>query len=270
MPRSLPNYLTTNHLSTPTVAILAQGRVWCILRVLHDKTKRHASQRMANSRSAVWVVRSYPGSASEVGELAQGRAQRFRSLPTRPWSRSSAQAPRAPTVSSHQWPRETHSGRGASGRTRTCGELGNRHQFGWRVRPHISSSPRGIDKHASGESEEFFIERATKRVENAWQEVDDAKAKMASAEATLTAELSSLHDGEQRHAALLVEFSGMPEQPPPTWPVDFAAELAQLRSLVAELQREREELRFEFGQRGASTLFDEARPRKSTRYLRPI
>ena len=114
---------------------------------------------------------------------------------------------------------------------------------------------------------EFFIEPATKRVENARQEVDDAKAKMASAEATLTAELSSSHDGEQRHAAHLVEVSRVPEQPPPTLFVDFAAELAQLRSLVAELQREREELGFELGQRGASTLFEEARPRKSTRSL---
>ena len=58
---------------------------------------------------------------------------------------------------------------------------------------------------------------------------------------TLISEVRILQDGEQRHASLLAErVSG---EPPPTMPVDFAAELAQLRSLVAELQREREELR---------------------------
>ena len=81
-------------------------------------------------------------------------------------------------------------------------------------------------------SSEFFIERAKKRVENARKEVEDAKANVVA-----------------------------------TVPVDFAAELAQLRSLVAELQREREELRFELGQRGVATPAEEGRRRKSIRSL---
>ena len=65
----------------------------------------------------------------------------------------------------------------------------------------------------AGSSLEFFIERAKKRVENARKE--DAKAKVVAAEMTLTSELSALQDGEQRHAALLVEASRTSEQPPP-------------------------------------------------------
>ena len=65
-------------------------------------------------------------------------------------------------------------------------------------------------------------------------------------ETTLTSEVSALQEGQQRDASLLAEASRMEEQPP-TMPVDFAAELVQLRSLVAELQREREELQFELG-----------------------
>ena len=61
-------------------------------------------------------------------------------------------------------------------------------------------------------SSEFFIERAKKRVEKARQG----------------------GEGEQRHVSLLAEASRMEEQPPPTVPMDFAAELVQLRSLVAE------------------------------------
>ena len=114
---------------------------------------------------------------------------------------------------------------------------------------------------------EFFIERAKKRVECARKEVECANAKVVAAEMTLTSELSALQDGEQRHAALLAEASRTSEQPPPTVPVDFAAELTQLRSLVAELQREREELRLELGQRGVATPAEEGRPRKSIRSL---
>ena len=112
-------------------------------------------------------------------------------------------------------------------------------------------------------SSEFFIERAQKCVEKARKEVEDAKAKVVAAETTLNSEMSALQEGEQRHASLLAEASKMKEQPPPAMPVDFAAELVQLRSLVAELQREREELRFEIGQRGVATAAEESRPRKS-------
>ena len=117
-------------------------------------------------------------------------------------------------------------------------------------------------------SSEFFIERAKRRVEKARKEVEDAKAKVVAAEMILSSELSALQEGEQRHASLLAEASRMEEQqPPPTMPVDFAAELVQLRSMVAELQREREELRFELGQRGVATPVEESRPRKSIRSL---
>ena len=104
-------------------------------------------------------------------------------------------------------------------------------------------------------------------MEKAHKEVEDAKAKVVAAQLKLTSELSALQDGEQRHAALLAEASRIEEQPPPTMPVDFAAELVQLRSLVVELQREREELRSELGQRGVATPAEEGRPRKSIRSL---
>ena len=92
-------------------------------------------------------------------------------------------------------------------------------------------------------SSEFFIERAKKRVEKARKEVDDAKAKVVAAEITLTSEVSALQEGQERHASLLAEASRTQEQPPRTMPVDFEAELVQLRSLVVEFQRKREELR---------------------------
>ena len=84
-------------------------------------------------------------------------------------------------------------------------------------------------------------------MENARKEVEDAKAKVVAAEMTLTSEVRTLQDGEQRHTSLFAEASRASEEPPTTMHVDFAAELAQLRSLVAELQREREELRSELG-----------------------
>ena len=52
-----------------------------------------------------------------------------------------------------------------------------------------------------------------------------------------------LHDGEDCLFKLRQEASRMAEDIPPTAPVDFAAELAQSRSSVHELQRERDELR---------------------------
>ena len=116
-------------------------------------------------------------------------------------------------------------------------------------------------------SSEFFIERAKNRVEKARKEVDDAKAKVVAAEITLTSEVSALQEGQLRHASLLVEASRTEEQPPRIMPVDFKAELVQLRSLVVELQREREELRSEFRQRGVATPAEESRPRKSIRSL---
>ena len=74
-----------------------------------------------------------------------------------------------------------------------------------------------------------------------------------------------MKEGEERHASFCAE--RVSEEPPPTVPVDFVAELAQLRSLVAELQREREELRSELGQRGVATPPEEGRPRKSIQSL---
>ena len=67
-------------------------------------------------------------------------------------------------------------------------------------------------------SSEFFIERTKKRLENARKEVEDAKPKVVSAETTLVSEMSSLQEGEQRHAALLAVASRTSEQPPPTMP----------------------------------------------------
>ena len=60
--------------------------------------------------------------------------------------------------------------------------------------------------------------------------MEDAKATVVAAEMTLLSEVRS---------------SRVSEEPPPTVPVDVAAKLEQLRSSVAELQREREELRSE-------------------------
>ena len=106
--------------------------------------------------------------------------------------------------------------------------------------PALQESVRQARKHAQLQpvenrikSSEFFIERAKKRVEHARKEVEDAKAKVVAAEMTLTSEVRALQDGEQRHASLLAETSRVSEEPPPTMPVDFVAELAQLRSLVA-------------------------------------
>ena len=48
-----------------------------------------------------------------------------------------------------------------------------------------------------------------------------------------------LHDGEERLCKLRQKATRMAEDIPPTAPADFAVELAQLRSSVRELQRER-------------------------------
>ena len=65
-------------------------------------------------------------------------------------------------------------------------------------------------------------------MENALKEVEDAKAKVVSAETTLASEMISLQEGEQRRAALLAEASRTSEQPPPRCPWIFAAEFSQL------------------------------------------
>ena len=103
--------------------------------------------------------------------------------------------------------------------------------------PALQEALRQARKHAQVQpvesrikSSEFFIELAKKRVENARKEVEDAKAKAVAAEMTLTSEVRALQDGEQRHASLLAE--RVAEEPVCT---------------VAELQREREELRSRVG-----------------------
>ena len=74
-----------------------------------------------------------------------------------------------------------------------------------------------------------------------------AQAKLAEAEVQQRKEEDDLEEGERRLDAFLQEADStadfLPSGSPPTLPADLAAELAQLRASVQDLQRERDEFR---------------------------
>lgn len=115
---------------------------------------------------------------------------------------------------------------------------------------------------------ETFLERARKRAQKERQEVEKARAILCAAEAKLSQEEDSISQAEDRLHALQEEARGMQESvPPATVPCDFAQELAQLRSSVQQLMRERDQLRAELaGQSGAR---EEGRPRKCRSLAEP-
>ena len=122
---------------------------------------------------------------------------------------------------------------------------------------------------------ESFIERAKKRVEKERKEVDKAKAESAKAEAQLALEEQSLRAGESRLHVLRQEADGAGQSPPPsplstppTVPVDFAQKVAQLRTVVQDLLREREQLKSQLAGQ-ASIPHEEGPPRKARSLASP-
>ena len=106
------------------------------------------------------------------------------------------------------------------------------------------------DVEKTADSTKLCIERAKKRVWNFQEEVAKAQAVLREAEAKVLMEEDSLREGESRLAALQLETQRVQERtPPPTAPADFAQELAELRVCVAELHREKDELRSELDSR---------------------
>ena len=100
---------------------------------------------------------------------------------------------------------------------------------------------------------ESFIERARKRVEKERKEVDRAKAEFAKAEAQLVLEREAVREGE--FVSTLSNKNPMEQNP-----IDFARELAQLRTMVQDLMQERDQLKSQLGGQG-STPCEEGRPR---------
>ena len=117
------------------LCVVRQVECGSFSRVLLGKTMRHASQRMANSRSAAQVVRQ-----SAKVELANNQIA----------EQDVSQSATLSTVSFHRWQREAHSRRCASRRACTRGEVGDRHQRRGRVRPDFSSTPRGSEASTRG------------------------------------------------------------------------------------------------------------------------
>ena len=115
---------------------------------------------------------------------------------------------------------------------------------------------------------ESFIERARKRAEKERKEVEKAKAELAKAEAQLVLEEESLREGENRLLVLRQEANGEDQSPLATVPVDFAQELVQLRTMVQDLLREREQLKSELAGQ-VSTPHEEGRPRKARSLASP-
>ena len=99
-------------------------------------------------------------------------------------------------------------------------------------------------------STESFLERAKKRVVGARQEVEKARDALTSAETKLVLEEDAVRQAEERLLLLRQEASGLPGSPPATVPADFVQELARLRELVQDLQRERDDLRSELADQG--------------------
>ena len=209
-----------------------------------------------------------------VEELARGTAQRFSSPSARSCGKSSAEGQRSPTVSSGQ--RESHPRRRDSGRTRTRGEVGSRHPCRWRVRSDFPGSPRGSHTSTaastgatSGEPDQIFgvLSRAGEEAhgestqggggcegQGSRRRIDiDFRVECIAGRRTASCSLL-VGSIEDRRAAATRNARG------------FRSRIG-VRSLVVELQSEREELRSQLGQRGAATPAEEGRPRKSIRSL---
>ena len=236
--------------------------------VFLSKTERHASQRIWMDGSKSFVV-SVP--SRRVGPKHSAKVH-LSQIVGQVVSRGAT----FPTVSSCQQ-RETHSRRRDSGLTRTRGEVGSCHPCRWRVGSHFPGTPRGSQTSTaastgatSGEPDQVFgvVHRAGEeaRGENTQggggregqgcRRRTDSDRRVECVTGRRTASCSPLGGSiEDRRTAAT------------TMPVDFAAELVQLRSLVVEFQREREELRSELRQRGAAIPAEEGRPRKSIRSL---
>ena len=82
-----------------------------------------------------------------------------------------------------------------------------------------------------------FIEWSKRRIGEHQANILRLQEQLAEAKAEEEQARQHLHDGEERLCKLHQEASRMAEDIPPTVPVDFAAELAQLRNSVHELQR---------------------------------
>ena len=98
---------------------------------------------------------------------------------------------------------------------------------------------------------QFFIQGTQKRVENARKEVEDAKAKVVATEMTLFSKVRCIAERRTASCSVSEQGSRTSEQPTPQCP------WISQPNLVAELQREREELRLKLGQRGAATPAEE-------------
>ena len=176
-------------------------------------------------------------------ELAQGKSLRFSSSATRSRSRSSAQAQRSPIVSSHRSRTQEEVLQRALARAAKLEATMN--AVGDHPRNSLRQEPEASPSATSGEPDhsEFFIGRAKKRVENAHKEVEDAKAKAIAAERVLTSEPNCI----ARRSNSVMQPSwrkcrGRQRSHHPRCPWTSQPEKAQLRFLVAEPQREREEL----------------------------
>ena len=189
--------------------------------------------------------------ASQVGDLAQGTAQRFSSFSARSWGRSSAEAQRSPTVSSCQQ-REAHSRRYGSGRTRTRGEVGSRHPCRWRVGSYFPGAPRGSQTSTaactgatSGEPDQAFgvLHRAG---EEARGESTQGGGGCEGQSCRRRIDIDFVHCRMENSVMQPSwwKHRGQKSSHHPRCP--WISKL-QLRSLVVELQREREELRSELG-----------------------
>ena len=83
-----------------------------------------------------------------------------------------------------------------------------------------------------------FIEWSKRRIGEHQANILRLQEQLAEAKAEEEQARQHLHDGEERLCKLHQEASRMAEDIPPTVPVDFTAELAQLRNSVHRLQRE--------------------------------
>ena len=117
-----------------------------------------------------------------------------------------------------------------------------------------------------------FIERAKRRIGEHQANILRLEEQLAEAKSEEQEARQHLHDGEERLCKLRQEASRMAEDIPPTAPADFI-ELAQLRSSVQELQRERDELRAQLSSNARSEERERKQPRNlssSTLELAPL
>ena len=197
------------------------------------KTKRDASQRIADSRSTRRVVRSHSWSGVPSRRIAPRQSARVQFVHNQITAEVISPGATVPPSVPHGG-NERRTRRGPASCTRTLQKL------------EAAVSAVGGRIPLSRRCERLCTEGGGCEGQACRCRDDFRRA---------------LKEGEEHHASFCAE--RVSEEPPPTVPVDFVAELAQLSSLVAELQREREELRSELGQRGVATPPEEGRPRKS-------